>query len=30
MVTHVDIDDDGIGLAIDAWRSVVASAAKES
>ena len=26
MVTHVDVDDDGIGLAIDAWRSVVAGA----
>ncbi len=23
MVTHVDVDDDGIGVAIDAWRSVV-------
>ena len=30
MVTHVDVDDDAIGLAIDAWRSVVASVAKES
>jgi threonine aldolase len=30
MVTHVDVDDDGIATAIDAWRSVVASAAKES
>jgi threonine aldolase len=30
MVTHVDVDDDGIASAIDAWRSVVASAAKES
>ena len=29
MVTHVDVDDDGIGYAIDAWRSVVAGAAKE-
>ena len=26
MVTHVDVDDDGIALAIDAWRSVVAGA----
>jgi threonine aldolase len=26
MVTHVDVDDGGIGLAIDAWRSVVADA----
>jgi threonine aldolase len=30
MVTHVDIDDEGIGTAIDAWRSIVTSAAKES
>jgi len=30
MVTHVDVDDDGIATAIDAWRSVVGSAAKES
>jgi threonine aldolase len=30
MVTHVDVDDDGVGLAIDAWRSVVASVAKET
>jgi len=29
MVTHVDVDDDGIALAIDAWRSVVTGAAKE-
>jgi threonine aldolase len=29
MVTHVDIDDDGISTAIDAWRSIVASATKE-
>jgi hypothetical protein len=29
MVTHVDVDDDAIGYAIDAWRSVVAGAAKE-
>jgi hypothetical protein len=29
MVTHVGVDDDGIGLAIDAVRSVVADAAKE-
>jgi hypothetical protein len=26
MVTHVDVDDDGIGLAIDAWRAVVEGA----
>lgn len=30
MVTHVDVDDDGIALAIDAWSSVAASAAKET
>jgi threonine aldolase len=30
MVTHVDVDDEGIGTAIDAWRSIVTSAAKES
>jgi threonine aldolase len=30
MVTHVDVDDEGIAVAIDAWRSVVASATKES
>ena len=30
MVTHVDVDDEGVALAIDAWRSVVADAAKET
>jgi threonine aldolase len=30
LVTHVDVDDDGIATAIDAWRSVVGNAAKES
>lgn len=30
MVTHVDVDDDGLALAIDAWRSVVEDTAKES
>jgi threonine aldolase len=30
MVTHVDVDDEGIDHAIDAWRSVAASLAKES
>jgi threonine aldolase len=30
MVTHVDVDDDGISLAIDAWRSVVAASTKET
>jgi len=29
MVTHVDVDDEGIALAIDAWRSVLAGAGKE-
>jgi threonine aldolase len=30
MVTHVDVDDEGVGLAIDAWRCVLADAAKEA
>ena len=30
MVTHVDVDDEGLGIAIDAWRSVAADAAKEA
>lgn len=30
MVTHVDVDDEGIALAIDAWRSVVSEHRKES
>jgi len=30
MVTHVDVDDDGIALAIDAWRSIAADATKEA
>ena len=29
MVTHVDVDDDGIALALDGWRSVAADVAKE-
>jgi threonine aldolase len=29
MVTHVDVDDEGIALALDAWASVVAGASKE-
>nr|MDP9329688.1 beta-eliminating lyase-related protein [Actinomycetota bacterium] len=29
MVTHVDVDDEGVGFALDAWRSVVADASKE-
>jgi threonine aldolase len=30
MVTHLDVDDAGIGLALDAWRSIAAEAAKEA
>jgi Arc/MetJ family transcription regulator len=30
MVTHVDVDDEGIATAIDAWRSIAAEAAKEA
>lgn len=30
MVTHVDVDDEGIGIAIDAWRAIAADAAKEA
>jgi threonine aldolase len=30
MVTHLDVDDAGIGLALDAWRSIAADAAKEA
>ena len=30
MVTHVDVDDDGLALALDALRSVVVDAAKET
>jgi len=29
MVTHVDVDDDGLAFALDAWRSVAADTAKE-
>jgi hypothetical protein len=25
-VTHVDVDDDGIALAIDAWRAIAVDA----
>jgi threonine aldolase len=28
MVTHVDVDDDGLASALDEWRSVAADAAK--
>jgi threonine aldolase len=30
MVTHVDVDDDGLALALDAWRSLAADAATET
>jgi threonine aldolase len=30
MVTHLDVDDEGIGVALDAWRTVAADAAKEA
>jgi threonine aldolase len=30
MVTHLDVDDEGIGLALDAWHTVAADAAKEA
>jgi threonine aldolase len=30
MVTHVDVTDEGVGIALDAWSSVVAEAAKRS
>ena len=30
MVTHVDIDDDGLSFALDAWRSVATDVAKET
>jgi threonine aldolase len=29
MVTHVDVDDDGIGTAIDGWRSIAADRTEE-
>jgi threonine aldolase len=29
MVTHLDVDDDGIASAIDAWRTIAADATKE-
>jgi threonine aldolase len=29
MVTHLDVDDDGIESAIDAWRAIAADATKE-
>jgi threonine aldolase len=30
MVTHVDVDDEGIAAAIDAWRTIAADATKEA
>ncbi len=30
MVTHVDVDDDGLAFALDAWRSVVTDAAPKT
>jgi threonine aldolase len=30
MVTHVDVDDEGIAIAIEAWRAIAADAAKEA
>ena len=29
MVTHVDVDDDGVAFAVDAWRSLASDVAKE-
>ena len=29
MVTHVDVDDDGLALALDAWRTIAADHAKD-
>jgi threonine aldolase len=30
MVTHVDVDDDGLALALEAWRSIAAEIMKET
>jgi threonine aldolase len=30
MVTHLDVDDEGIGIAIDAWRAIAADVTKEA
>ena len=30
MVTHVDVDDDGLALALDAWRTIAAETTKET
>jgi hypothetical protein len=29
MVTHLDVDDEGLGVAIDAWSSILADAPEE-
>jgi hypothetical protein len=29
-VTHLDVDDEGVGVALDAWRSIAADVAKEA
>ena len=29
MVTHVDVDDDGLAFALDAWRQIAADLAEE-
>jgi threonine aldolase len=29
MVTHLDVDDDGLSVALDAWRSIAREAPKE-
>jgi threonine aldolase len=29
MVTHVNVDDDGVATAIDAWRSIAADRTEE-
>jgi hypothetical protein len=30
MVTHVDVDDDGLALALDAWRTIAGERSKET
>ena len=30
MVTHVDVDDEGMAAAIDAWRAIAADATEEA
>jgi threonine aldolase len=29
LVTHLDVDDEGVGVALDAWRSIAADVARE-